>query len=305
MAEDIYPKVTLNNDEVLMLKDSSGNNVELVEYDGYCLARRAIENGDIPDSRTNIPNIIKMKVRTDDVFLVAYPKAGTHWTSEIMHMLLHGKIEYNAEPQINSMLPFQAPERMDQLPSPRIINSHMYFRHLPRDILNKRNKIVFVNRNPKDVAVSYYYHCQQVSLKFQGSWNDFLDLFLLDQVHMYHCPWHVYMLDWERFMLEHTELDVLIVNYEDLSKNATKEIERIAEFLDVKNTAEFYNKVAEKCSFKQLKQDYVKRDKGGVLFRKGGVGGWKDWFTVSQNERFDKFLKDKMKDSTWKFIYEL
>jgi hypothetical protein len=39
--------------------------------------------------------------------------------------------------------------------------------------------------------------------------------------------------------------------------------------LDVKNTADFYNKVAERCSFKQLKQDYVKRDKGGVLFRKG------------------------------------
>ena len=34
----------------------------------------------------------------------------------------------------------------------------------------------------------------------------------------------------------------------------------------------------------------------------GGVGGWKDWFTVSQNERLDKYLKDKMKDSTWKFI---
>jgi hypothetical protein len=43
-------------------------------------------------------------------------------------MVLHGKIEYNTEPQINSMLPFQTPERMDQLPSPRIINSHMYFR---------------------------------------------------------------------------------------------------------------------------------------------------------------------------------
>ena len=94
---------------------------------------------------------------------------GTHWTSEIIHMLLHGKIEYNTEPQINSMLPFQTPERMDQLPSPRIINSHMYFRHLPRDILNKRNKIMFVNRSPQDVAISYYYHCQQVSLKFQGS----------------------------------------------------------------------------------------------------------------------------------------
>jgi hypothetical protein len=71
-----YSTVTLSNDEVLMLKDSSGNPLELVEYDGYCLARRAIENGEIPDSRTNIPNIIKMKVRTDDVFLIAYPKAG-------------------------------------------------------------------------------------------------------------------------------------------------------------------------------------------------------------------------------------
>ena len=37
----------------------------------------------------------------------------------------------------------------------------------------------------------------------------------------------------------------------------------------VKNTADFYNKVAERCSFKQLKQDHVKRDKGDVLFRKG------------------------------------
>jgi hypothetical protein len=33
-----YSTVTLRNDEVLMLKDSSGNPVELVEYDGYCTA---------------------------------------------------------------------------------------------------------------------------------------------------------------------------------------------------------------------------------------------------------------------------
>lgn len=52
-------------------------------------------------------------------------------------------------------------------------------------------------------------------------------------------------------------------------QNPTKEIKRIAEFLNVKNTEDFYNKVAEKCSFKHLKQDYDKRDKGCVLFRKG------------------------------------
>ena len=95
-------------------------------------------------------------------------------------MLLSGKIEYHLEPKDTYMLPFHTPQVIDEQPSPRVINSHMYFRHLPQDILTKRNKIIFVNRNPKDIAVSYYDHCQKVALKYKGSWEDFLELFMAD-----------------------------------------------------------------------------------------------------------------------------
>ena len=93
-------------------------------------------------------------------------------------MLLQGKTEYHQDPKEKYMFPFQTPERIDEHPSPRIINSHMYFRHLPRDILKKRPKIVFVSRNPKDIVVSFYHHCHNASLKYNGSWNDFLEFFM-------------------------------------------------------------------------------------------------------------------------------
>ena len=57
-------------------------------------------------------------------------------------MLLQGKTEYHQDPKEKYMFPFQTPEIIDEHPSPRIINSHMYFRHLPREILKKRPKIV-------------------------------------------------------------------------------------------------------------------------------------------------------------------
>lgn len=68
--------VNFKDEEVTVLSDNNGNSVNVIEYDGYYLSKKAIEKGRIPDPRSNIPNIIKMEIRPDDVFLVAYPKAG-------------------------------------------------------------------------------------------------------------------------------------------------------------------------------------------------------------------------------------
>lgn len=66
----------INEDDIIRIKDSSGNSIALVEYDGYFMSVNAIEKGKIPDTRTNIPDIQKMAVRSDDIFLLAYSKAG-------------------------------------------------------------------------------------------------------------------------------------------------------------------------------------------------------------------------------------
>ena len=36
----------------------------------------------------------------------------------------------------------------------------------------------------------------------------------------------------------------------------------------------------------------------------GKVGGWKEYFTVSQSEMIDKMMEEKLKDTDIKFKYE-
>ena len=37
----------------------------------------------------------------------------------------------------------------------------------------------------------------------------------------------------------------------------------------------------------------------------GEVGDWKNWFTVAQNEEFDRIMAEKMKNISHKFQYVL
>lgn len=41
-----------------------------------------------------------------------------------------------------------------------------------------------------------------------------------------------------------------------------------------------------------------------LFYFTGVVGDWKNWFTVSDNEKFDKFLIEKMSNSKWTFKYQ-
>ena len=95
-------------------------------------------------------------------------------------MLLQDSIEYVDVPKETTMLPFQTPEKILQIPSPRALNSHCFFRHLPKDILKLKNKLIFVTRNPKDIAVSYYHHCKR-QIDYSGTFSEFLDFFMSEK----------------------------------------------------------------------------------------------------------------------------
>ena len=73
-------------------------------------------------------------------------------------MLVQGNTSYRREPKVSTMLE-AIPDltEIETEKSPRILNTHLPFRWLPRKHIENGGKIVHVVRNPKDVCVSMYH----------------------------------------------------------------------------------------------------------------------------------------------------
>ena len=102
-----------------------------------------------------------------------------------------------------------------------------------------------------------------------------------------------WMVDW---WTQRQRQNVLILKYEDLVTMRREQINKIANFLGLNLTEQHLNTVYELSSFDKMKNNAATNLKGkpGVeqdvseFIRKGKIGQWKSYFTVSQNEMFDQ-----------------
>lgn len=94
-------------------------------------------------------------------------------------MLLSGSTDVDETEKELMMMEWQTQQYFDSKPAPRVLNTHALPRQLNADLLRMRAKIVFILRNPKDVAVSFYHHHLKLpEYEYRGSWAAYLHLFL-------------------------------------------------------------------------------------------------------------------------------
>ena len=84
----------------------------------------------------------------------------------------------------------------------------------------------------------------------------------------------------------------------------------IANFLNKPLSDELINRIAEQCSFKEMKRNEISynseiEEKTSPYLRKGVVGSRKSYFTPELNERFEKKVLAKIKGSGLEFDYEV
>ncbi|XP_060068271.1 sulfotransferase 1C2-like [Ylistrum balloti] len=299
-------------DIALYMTDAS---CPMPEYDGYLLPKFAPL---LPSADTQMTSIREFESRDNDILICSYPKTGSNWVYEIVSMLLQGHSAYIKNFKAVGMLEGLELGSLADCVSPRVLSSHVPFRHLPEQHLTKGCKIVHVLRNPKDTMVSSYNHCKNdprashTSEDFPGTWDNFLKD-QMENKHNIYDGFFKYEKEWETAKRTKAVTSVHTLFYEDLHKDPVREITRLARYLEVAADKGLVQDVADKCSFQKLQNAAVTIKTGGakivvngnnLLFRKGMVGDWKHWFTVKQNEQFNELVDRELKGSTLNFTYE-
>ncbi|XP_033751892.1 sulfotransferase family cytosolic 1B member 1-like isoform X2 [Pecten maximus] len=293
----------------------------LPEYDGYVLPD-FLPLLPLPDKQ--MAAVRDFESKDSDILICSLPKTGTNWCYEILSMLVQGHATYVKGAKIAGMLEaVDDLSTLNDLKSPRILSTHVPFRHLPKQHLAKGCKIILSRRNPKDVFVSWYNHCKHDDRishpkladeeEFPGTW----DCFLKDQTenkHNFYDGFFPYEKAWDEAIRTKQVTNVHTIFYEELKKDPVDAIKRLAKYLELPENDELAKEIADKCSFQKflnavvtIKAGPVKIVEGGnhFLFRKGIVGDWKNWFTVAQNEKFNELLDKELKGTSLKYTYEI
>ena len=158
--------------------------------------------------------------RDDDVFVVSPPKCGTHWLYYAIYLLVtknYGDVPKHQQlPILEFMHRFDksVAEALEQETKRRVIATHMPAPLLPKDAF--KGKVIYVYRNPKDVAISlFHHHKNHILWPFDVTFDEWIEIYMKGETSFGPYPEHVKeMLKLESEMGK----NVLFVSYEEMKK---------------------------------------------------------------------------------------
>ncbi|XP_077423036.1 cytosolic sulfotransferase 3-like [Vanacampus margaritifer] len=270
----------------------------------------------------NWENVKNFKAKPDDIVIATYPKSGTTWACYLLDRIYFGKTHPEKEtslplflrvPYLEQSVPGhpKGKDLIDQLTiTPRLIKTHLPVQFVPETFWEQNCKIIYVARNPKDVAVSHFHFSHMSSAHPDpGDWNGFLQRFM--QGKMAYGAWHEHVVGW--WEKKQTYPNLHYIFYEDLSENLGRETDELCGFLGVSLSAEQKESIMTAVKFDNMKDNNLTNFTNGPLMnlkvspfmRKGKVGDWKNHFTVAQSQHCDEHYKQQIQSAGLHFRTEL
>jgi hypothetical protein len=182
----------------------------------------------------------------DDSFVVSYPRSGNTWVRFLLANLI------SEEPitfaNIEACIPDvykNTRKQLARLSRPRVLKSHEYFD--PR-----YNRVIYIVRDPRDVAVSYYhYQIKLRQLVNNYPLDRYVSRFVAGDVDLYG-SWGNNVASWLATRQNGTAF--LLLRYEDFLRNPTQELARLASCLGIQHTRERLHRAVERSTAAKMRE---------------------------------------------------
>ena len=237
------------------------------------------------EKKDSFKNVI-FTPRDTDIFIVSYPKSGNTWA----RFLIGNYITDNNFTFLNSndIIPdmHALPEKCNELKGMRIIKSHFSFKP-------EFKNVIYIVRDARDVAVSYYYYYLKYVYNNQvekPTFEKFLHLFLKGEVG--YGLWDNHVNLW----LDQAPTRFLLIRYEDMITDTENVARQMLKFIFGSYNEEKMKKDVQATSFEQMAGNEKKErmllqrnaasDPSISFVRKGQPGDYKHYFS----EKMEKEL---------------
>src|SRR6202140_3119184 len=219
-------------------------------------------------------------VRTDDTFIVSYPRSGNTWTRFLVANLLHPE-EAATFANIERLVPdteAQSSRYMRGISSPRTIKSHSYFD--PR-----YPRVIYIVRDPRDVALSYY--------DFSRKYRHIEDRYPLERYIGEFVTGRLISAGWGTWgenvaswvFARGARPGFLLLRYEDMKARPEQELRRVAGFMGIDASPELLKTTLDRSSAERMREmektqakDWVStKDKRSDIpfIRTASAGAWR------------------------------
>ncbi|GAB1861332.1 Sulfotransferase 1C4 [Camponotus japonicus] len=279
----------------------------------WFLSYKFVERGD---------EVLNFKTRPDDTWIITYPRSGTTLTQELIWLVANDmnfdeayrrpltervpfidisliredELLASSSPNEQKMTKYSV-EFVQNQPSPRFVKSHFPLDLWPT-VVNNDCKIIYVARNPKDVVVSWYNLLRDLN-QYQGNFEQMCNDFINN-----HTMWAPY---WEHvksaWAIRHKP-NILFLFYEDLTKNLSENIKKVATFYGKTYNNEQIAKLTEHLNIENFRKnsmvnqlEQAGRIKPELFIRQGKTGNWKEIFTPELEKKFNEWIVDNLKDT--------